>query len=327
MSSITPVQATVLSGTSLFGALVENEPIVDQLLPLLPWKAIDGYEEDVPTVTAATLGTASWPGSGGAVGESSAIPAVPAASYPLRRTVRDVIIDSFLVATRSGLMDLAQVQVDAAVRTVLYAVADGLINGDSLVDPAQIKGLKKSAPASQTVGASNDSATGGPILVSDVNRLLLKITANDGRADFILMNLATYRMWIHVSRAAGDPPCVGSVCGKWGRICTDCIDSADLCPDRVAVLTHHGVPVLVTEHIKSDETKGGVGGLTSAYALFVGEGQGLCLTYPARFGDRPFEVIRVFNPQADQERYRIALNVGLSLYTEAALARLDGILN
>ena len=87
------------------------------------------------------------------------------------------------------------------------------------------------------------------------------------------------------------------------------------------------MPLLISEHIRSDETKGAGTNLTSAYAAILGDGEGLCLTYPSVLGTAPFKVTRVFNPYADQERYRVALNIGLSIYSTAALARLNGIQN
>lgn len=327
MSSPTQEKLAQFSRVLVFPGLLEETPVVDQVLGILPWKVISGHQENVVGVSATGLGPAFWINPGSSTTDSSPNPGVPVSTFALKRLYRDVMLDSSLVDTMSTEVDIAQAQVDAALRTILYAVGSGLFYGRSGAIPSQFDGFNSLVLTSQTVGARNDDPDGGPATLSDYDRLLNKIVVANGRADAIVGNLRSLQKWKALHYASGVMPELGYLCV--GHSPTDSVPRRldGRCASRTPVFLHNGVPFLVSEHILSNEKKGAGTGLTSAWAVKLGDGVGLCLTTPERFGRSPFKVERFLNTFGDQERYRVVLNVGLTMFSPGALARLNGIDN
>ncbi|MBI5367092.1 MAG: hypothetical protein HZA54_08645, partial [Planctomycetes bacterium] len=222
--------------------------------------------------------------------------------------------------------DLAQILVDGAFRGILITLGDGLINGSSAAVPAQIDGFKSLVDPAQAIIAGG-GPDGAALSIADLRHLLALVTSNDGRADFLVANRATFRKWLEIQYSAGIVVSVEHLCPEHLHACAECVDDGSACPGLIPVPMQDGVPFLVSDHVLSDEVQGATAGCTSVYAGVLDPAEGLCLTYPAQLGRAPIKVTHTINPLGDQELWRASLNVGLSMYSKGALARLKGVLN
>jgi len=310
MASITTAQAALFSRPDPITGLYQSAPVVDQFVDHIKWRAITGVQVRVVVVAAANFGSAAWIAAGGATTDSSSVPTDPATTYDLKRTTVDLLLDTFSEEIYRDdtpeNVKVLQAELDAKLVNIRYKMGDALVNSTGASnDP---KGLIGLVVAGNTVGANNDAANGGALLMSDVDRLLNKITANKGRADALVMNLAVLQKWKALFTANGSVPRVG-------------ID-----PVTGEKCFYHGiVKILVSDWIPNNETKGAGTNLSSMYAVVLGWDKGLAGAYKPGGSGKMFEVERVMVAANDQHRYRVSTNITYPLFTDAALARLNGI--
>ena len=309
MASITQAQAALFSRDDPKRGILEGAPIVDEFIDLLPWVRMTGHQFSEIFATVIGFGSASWIPAGGPTTDSPTVPVLPPNFYDLKRVYVDVLIDTFSenIYTSPTDTDIVQMELDAKLKNIRYAIGNALVNGMGLPfsDP---RGLSTLVDISQTIGAGNDAPNGGPLLLTDVDRLLTKITANNGKADLLVMNLAVRKKWIAAHYANGTKPIV-EVDPATGR----------------KVYYHGNVKVAVSDHIPNNETKGTGTNLSSMYALVLGYMKGICGGYKPGQNGQMFEIERVLVDGSDQHRYRVSAQVVFGRFGTTTLARLDGI--
>ena len=309
MASITQAQARLFSRPNPIDGLHEDLPIPDEFIEALPWVKLEGHQVNVLRVTSGNFGSATWVAPGGATPDSSSVPTAPATTFELRRVEVDLLLDSFSEAIYSSPLDvdIAQVELDAKLLNCRYAIGRALVigAGGATNEP---EGLRTQVIAAQTVGASNDAANGGTLLLTDVDRLLALIRANNGRADVLVMNLAVRQKWEKAHYDKGLQPRV------------------ERNPETGLEDFYHGrVRVVVSEHLPSNETKGAGKNLSSMYAVVLGYGKGLCGGWKPGASGEFFEIERVLVEGTDQHRYRVSAQATFPLFSTRSLARLNGI--
>ncbi len=311
MPSINQLQAKLFSREDPKRGILESAPIVDQFLDLLTWVRMTGHEFDEIQATATSFGSASWIPAGGITSDSSTtpIPLVPII-YDLKRVYVDVLIDTFCENIYSSPTDtdIVQMELDAKLKNLKYAIGSALVNGTGLPAPADPHGLITLVDPFQVVGANNDNPNGGPLILSDVDRLLAKITANNGKADLLVMNMAVREKWIAAHYFNGTKPIVE-------------VDPAT----GQKVYYHGNVRVAVSDHIPNNETKGTGTNLSSMYALVLGYMKGICGGYKPGTNGQMFDIERTLVPTTDTHRYRVSAQVVFGRFGTTSLARLDGI--
>lgn len=310
MASITAAQAALFSRPDPIKGLIQVAPTIDQFLPQLPWQGIAGFQVRVVNVTAANFGAAAWVAAGGATTDSSSVPTDPASTFDLKRVYVDLLLDTFSEEIyredTPENVKVLQAELDAKLVNIQYKIGDSLMNGTGASnDPT---GLKSLVIAGQTVGADDDAVDGGALLLSDVDRLLNKITANSNQADALIMNLAVLQKWKALHYSSGSLPRVG-IDPATGQKC----------------FFHGTTKILVSDWIPSNETKGAGTNLSSMYAVVLGYGTGIAGVFKPGGSGKMFEVERVLVAANDQHRYRVSGNITFVKFTDAALARLSGI--
>ncbi len=309
MASITQAQAKLFSRPDPIDGLHEDLPIPDEFIEVLPWVKMTGNQVNVLRVTSADFGAATWVGAGAATPDSSSVPTSPTTTFELRRVEVDLLLDSFSEAIYSSPtdVDIAQVELDAKLRNCRYAIGRALVIGAGGASN-EPEGIRGQSIAAQTVGASDDAANGGPLLLTDVDRLLALIRSNNGRADVLVMNMAVRQKWEKAHDDKGLQP------------------RGERNPVTGLEDFYHGrVRVVVSNHLPSNETKGTGTNLSSMFAVVLGNGKGLCGGWKPGMSGEFFEIERVLVQGTDQHRYRVSTQVTFPLFSRRALARLNGI--
>lgn len=310
MASITQDQAKLFSRDDPKKGFVEDAPIVDEFLDLLPWVRMTGFQFPEIRVIPAGFGTASWIVAGGLTTDSPTVPVLAPNLWDLRRVYVDVLIDTFCENIYSSATDtdIVQMELDAKLKNLRYAIGSALVNGTGAFPLSPPHGLITMVDAGQVVGASDDAANGGPLLLTDVDRLLAKITANNGKADVLVMNLAVRQKWLAAHYIKGTKPLVENdpATGK-------------------KIYYHGNVRVAVSDHIPSNETKGTGTNLSSMYAVVLGYMKGICGGYKPGSNGQMFEIERTLVEATDTHRYRVSTQIVFGRFGGASLARLDGI--
>ena len=312
MASITQAQAKLFSRADPIHGIYESAPIADEFIDLLSWVRMTGHEFDEILATFPSFGSASWIAAGGLTTDSPTfpVPIIPNL-YDLRRVYVDVLIDTFCenIYTSPTDTDIVQMELDAKLKNVRYAIGNALVNGTGLPAPNDPPhGLITLVDPSQVVGAGNDAPNGGALLLTDVDRLLAKITANNGKADLLVMNLPVRQKWIAAHYSNGTKPIV-EVDPATGR----------------KVYYHGNVRVAVSDHIPNNETKGTGTNLSSMYAMVLGYQKGICGGYKPGASGQMFEIERTLVETTDTHRYRVSAQVVFGRFGTTTLARLDGI--
>jgi len=311
MPSINQIQAKSLSREDPKRGLLQSEPKVDQFLDLLTWVRMTGHEFDEIQATSTSFGFASWIGAGGLTIDSSTtpFPIVPTV-YDLKRVYVDVLIDTFCENIYSSPTDtdIVQMELDAKLTNLKYAIGSALVNGTGVPVSNDPHGLITLVDAIQVVGANNDNPNGGPLLLADVDRLLAKITANNGKADLLVMNMAVREKWIAAHYFVGTKPIVE-------------VDPAT----GQKVYYHGNVRVAVSDHIPNNETKGTGTNLSSMYALVLGYMKGICGGYKPGINGQMFDIERTLVQATDTHRYRVSAQIVFGRFGTTSLAPLDGI--
>lgn len=311
MGSITQAQATLLSRPNRIKGLHEDTPTVDEFYDLMPWAEIQGHQVNIIRVSSANYGTGAWIDAGGATTDSSAVPTEPAFTFPLKRVYADLLLDSFSEAIYSNPDDtmVAEAELNAELQKLRYKIGAALVAGSTAAVPSEPAGLVNLVVAGQTVGAANDAANGGAMLITDVDRLLNKIKTKNGRADLLVMNLSVFQKWKNLFYTNGTTP----------RVAIDLATGAEL-------FYHGNVRVAISDWIPNNEVKGAGANLSSMYAVSLGWGVGFCGAFKSTGGSgKMHEIERLMIAATDQHRYRVSANLTFALFSESAIARMSGI--
>lgn len=197
-----------------------------------------------------------------------------------------------------------------------------LSGGDNEID-----GLERLvADPSQVISATGGA--GDALALATLDQLADLVKDRNGPKVY-LMNAALKRKLAALLRAAG------------GATMTEFRDANSLTGNPVMqpVLTYNGIPVLQSDFIDSDESKGGATTLSSVYCATLGEGAGLCGLYSEASidGDNGMQVISraptgltMLNlgtvQNADVQRVRVKAYWGLMNKSELGLARAKNII-
>ena len=289
-------------------AFLEQEPIVDQLLPAMLWVEALGHEHRIVPVTPNNLGLAFWVQAGGATQQSSTTPDNPNVTA-LARAYAELLIHWLICDVYAGRQDIdvLQGQVDTKLRALQYLIGIALINGrgPGFNEPV---GLRALVVASQIWGANDNNPNGGSPTMADFDRLVNLIRVRGGRGPHLVMNLEAFRKWKALYTSAGSIPPVR-------------VD-----PETGQEWYYHGdARILVSGHIRNDESKGTGSGLTSVYAVVLDAQVGFFGLFKTACPGK-FAVIEAITKEAtDDLIIRIALNLAFIVTSKACVAQMDGV--
>jgi len=304
---LSKAEGLLLSNDELLGGLLENVTRRHQLAPLLPFSCIHGDSLRIARADAADFGPlpdfdtvplASLP-------DGTATPTGDV-SFELKMLTQDVATTLYAKENLSAVNDQAALQIQAALRRMMYEFWSAFYSGDSSIDPAEFDGVRKLIPAGRTLLPKD--AINHYLTLNDLARLTSLVAAGGGRPDFILTSDLGYRNIHQACLDAGvEPESVSVPDGAGG--------------DR-QTLAFGGIPVLVDEGIPTNESVSTISDYTTAVVGKFGR-DGLCgLTLAAPDGN----MVRVRERlHATESTLITRLNwpVGLATKTEDALARIQ----
>jgi hypothetical protein len=227
-----------------------------------------------------------------------------------------------LAATQSDTNSQKAVQIAERAKGLARRFKRALIQGDTATDTNSFDGLTKiiatlvagyndadgkavAADATRTITA----ATNGAALTLGMLDQLLDAVPNG--ADAIFMPRAALRSLRAQLRLAGGVTPYEMMLPNFGA----------------PVITHNGVPILISDFISTNETQGtAVGTTTSIYAVRLNEVDGLHAIYGGGTAGIVVEDIGTVQNK-DATRTRLKWYVGLALKSSKSVARLRGVIH
>jgi hypothetical protein len=210
----------------------------------------------------------------------------------------DADVDEFLQQTYSNVNNLRALAIEKKAKAMAYTFNDTFFIGDSNIEPRQFDGLKSLTVGGRTLSMG---VNGGVLTLDKVDELIDMI--KPGKPDVLFMSKRSRRKLSSLRRASGN--ILEISLDAFGR----------------RVTTYDGIPIEVDDNIPDNETKGTSNDCSSIYAVKFGFETGLC-----GLDNGGIQVVHIGNLESkDAWRTRIKWYVGLALFRDIAVARLDGV--
>ena len=294
-------EAEKLSTDSLERGVIEEVIERDDVFALLPFTSLNN--KSYTYLREDTIAEGSFLGVNEDVPESTST--FTEHTSTLKILAGDVDIDKFLITTMGDSNDQVSVQLGQKAKGLGRQFRRTMFAGNSAVNPKEFNGFAQLVASDQeiTVGAN-----GAALALSQLDEL--KDAIPNG-ADAFLMRKGTYRAYKALLRATGgiEPQMI-------------------MIPDfGMAVPSHDGVPILVSDYLPGNVTQGSsVGNTTSIWAARFNEADGVHGIVGG--GQAGFGVEFIGTVQnRDAVRYRMKWYVSLVLKSTKSLARLKGLTN
>lgn len=294
------VEAEKLSENMPERGVIEEIIDVDEMYAMLPFMQVNGkaYVYDREN----TLPTADWLDPNDTINEDAAT--FTEVTARLRILIGDVDVDKFLAQTMSNINDQVAIQVAQKGKAVARTFQQALAYGDNSTNAKQFDGLPKLVSAGQTITAG---ANGAAVSLSMLDELKDAVTLG---ADAFVMRRGTWRAIRSLLRAAGGNTAEMIQLQNFGRP-TPAFD---------------GIPVLLNDFLKADETQGSSSASCSIYAIRMNEADGLHGLYGGPSAGMVVENIGTVQNR-DANRIRVKWYCGLALKSTKSIARIKGITN
>lgn len=289
-----------LSNNELVSGVIEEIIKRDAIYALMPWvgtnhKAYVYNRED-------TLPTINWYDPNESIGEGGST--FTTVTVLLKIMAHNVDIDKFLAGTMNDTNNQVAEQLAGAAKAVDMQFRQQMINGDVTVNAKTFDGLKKLCVAGQKISAG----TNGAALTFDMLDELIDKVPN--RPDALFMRHGTYRALRALMRASGG-----------------------MVPEQLkirdfdgTVPAYDGIPIVLSEYMNGNETKGTNNNTCSIYAARLNTTDGIHGIY----GD-PTAGVVVENlgtrESYDAWRYRLKWYVSMALKSTKSLAAVEGVTN
>jgi hypothetical protein len=290
-----------LSNNQLVSGVIEEIIKRDALYALLPF--VGTNHKAYVYNREGTLPTINFYNENESIGEGA--PTNTQVTVTLKIMAHNVDIDKFLAGTMNDTNNQVAEALAGAAKAVDMKFRDTLVNGDTAVDAKSFDGMKKLTVAGQTIAIGTN---GGAITFDKLDELIHLVP---NRPDALIMRYGTYRALKALMRTSG------------GMV----PEQLKLRDFDGTVPAYDGLPIILTEYLPSNETKGTAAGIcTSVYAARFNTSDGLHGIY----GD-PTAGVVVENlgtrESYDAWRYRLKWYVSLALKSTKSIARLEGVTN
>ncbi|QQR47739.1 phage major capsid protein [Myxococcus xanthus] len=305
MPSITLAEAAKLSNNDLVAGVIENIVTVDRFFGLLPFEPVDGR--------AAVYNRENVLGDVQMLGVGNNITAKAPTTYTevtsaLKRIIGDAELDNFVEATTSDTSDQLALQVAGKAKAVGRKYANLLLNGTGAND--EFEGLLGLASPGQTLLAGAD---GAPLSFEILDALLDRVTAKDGKVDFLMMHSRTLRSLKALLRAQGG---------------AGIIETLTL-PSGEETLVYENVPVFRNDWMPTNQTQGTSTTCTSIIAGCLDDGSrkvGIAGLHARKAMGIQVKDIGE-SEDKDESITRVKFYCGLAVYSDLALAVAQGVSN
>ena len=286
--------AARLSQDVLVRGVIETLITESAVLRYLPFITLNGnslrYNQEV------TLGDVQFHNIGDTWDESVMTTAEKVARLSILGGDADV--DEFLQQTYSNVNNLRALAIEKKAKAMAYKFNATFFAGDSAITPEEFDGLKKLSTGGRTI---NGGANGAVLTLDKLDELIDMI--KPGKPAVLFMSKRSRRKLSSLRRASGNILETGT--DAFGR----------------RVTMYDGIPIEVDDNIPDNETLGTSIDCSSVYAVQFGFETGLC-----GLENGGVQVVPIGNLETkDAWRTRLKWYVGLALFRDIALARLEGV--
>jgi hypothetical protein len=303
-SPITTEAGHVSKKDNLF-YLVENAPIIDEFFPVLPLRPVDGYLLQIPRVQSAHVPTSDFVTEGDSVNDNCATADAPT-EFSIYRVVGDVRISGHVKEIYSNSkVDQVKVQLDMKILGTKHVIGENIITGNGT--DGKLNGLDALVDSGMKVGADNGAANGGPLGLGDIDSLIAKIKSPQGRPDILLCNADVQRQYANLCYTNGFAPQL--VQTPWFAH---------------PVMAHRGIPILTSDFILKNYTKGTSSDTSRLWAITLGV-EGVFGIYCASDRGGIFKVMELPERAYDVTKYRVSCNLGLAVMRTTSFGCVEGI--
>ncbi|MDI3340853.1 MAG: phage major capsid protein [Sphaerobacter sp.] len=291
--ALTKVEAAKLTNDVLLRGVIETIVLESGVLTLLPFMNVTGTaltysrERTMPAAQFYDVGD-TW---------QEATPEFTQVTVALKILGGDADIDNFLQQTYADPNDLEALVIESRAKAVAHLFSDTFFNGDAAANPKAFDGLARLVPPAQTIITGSD---GGPLTLDLMDELIDLV--RPGRPDALLMHKRTRRQLSQLRRSSGN------------------LLEADVDAFGRRALFYDGIPLIVDDFVRVDETLGSGTGLSSIYAVKFGPAGVMGIEN----GGIQLETVGELETK-DATRHRIKWYAGLALFSELGVARLQGI--
>ncbi|WNZ59913.1 phage major capsid protein [Myxococcus sp. MxC21-1] len=305
MASITLAEASKLSQNDLVAGVIANIITVDRFYDVLPFEPVEG--------PAAVYNRENVLGDVQMLGVGSSITAKAPTTFTqvtsaLKRIIGDAELDNFVEATTSDTSDQLALQVAGKAKAVGRKYANLLLNGTGAND--EFEGLLGLVSPGQTLVAGADGAA---LSFEILDALLDRVTAKDGKVDFLMMHARTIRSLKSLLRGQGGAGIVETL----------------KLPSGEETIVYEGVPIFRNDWMPTDQTQGTSTTCTSIIAGCLDDGSrkvGIAGLHARKA--MGIQVVDIGESEdKDESITRVKFYCGLAVYSDLALAVAQGITN
>lgn len=292
--ALSKTEAAKLSNDLLLRGVIETVVKESSVLSHLPFMQVTGTA--VTYNREATMPAANFYVPGDAWTEAT--PTFTQATAQLAILGGDADVDNFLQATYADSNDIEAEVIANRAKAVAHAFSNSFFNGDISTDPKSFDGLHKLIPVGQTISAGTNGAA---LTLAMLDELIDKV--QPGRPEMLFMSKRTRRKLKDLRRASGSV--LETSINQFGQ----------------QVELYDGIPIVVDDFIKDDQTQGSSTSASTIYAVKYGQGTGvLGLEHGGITVERVGEL-----ESKDATRTRIKWYCGLGLFSELGAAKLVGL--
>ena len=291
---LTLADAARLSQDVLVRGVIETLITESAVLRYLPFVTLNGnslrYNREV------TLGDIAFYSVGDTWDESVMTTSEKTAQLSIMGGDADV--DEFLQQTYSNVNNLRALAIEKKAKAMAYKFNATFFEGDSTVNAEEFDGLKRLSAGGRTI---NGGANGAVLTLDKLDELIDMI--KPGKPAALFMSKRSRRKLSSLRRASGNILETGT--DAFGR----------------RVTMYDGIPIEVDDNIPDNETLGTNSDCSSVYAVQFGFETGVC-----GLENGGVQVVPIGNLETkDAWRTRLKWYVGLALFRDIALARLEGV--
>lgn len=292
--AITKTDAAMLSTDMLLRGVIDTIVRESPILNYLPFMEVVGtavtYNREVtnPAVNFYDPGD-TW---------TEATPTFSPHTAQLTILGGDADVDNFLQQTYSDTNDITAEVIANRAKAMAYAFSNGFYNGNTFTNPKGFDGIDRLIPSGQTISAGTN---GAQLTLGMLDELVDKVVG--GKPDILAMSKRTRRKLKDLRRA--DNISIEMGLNEFGQ----------------QVEMYDGIPIIVDDFIRTDQTQGTSNSASSVYAIkFGGDGvMGL--------ENGGIQIVNVGDLETkDATRNRLKWYCGLALFNEITTAKLVGVL-
>lgn len=272
----------------------------DELFALLPF--VQANDETYSYVREKTLAEGEWFSAYEDLEESAS--EFDPVSVKLKRLAGQVDIDNFMDEVQSATNNQVAIQLAAKAKGMGRQFRNVLVNGNSSVNGKQFDGLRTLTPADQTLSAGDN---GGSVSFAALDELKDAVKLG---ADVLMMRQGTWRAIRALNRTMGGNTADTVMLKNFGR----------------PIPVYDGIPVIINDFLKTDETQGTANQTTSIYAMRLNEADGFHGIFGGHSAGMRMEKVGLLEGK-DATRWRMKWYVAAALKATHAVARLKGVTN